>query len=52
MSDKGSQLTASSNVVAFAEKEHPANWGWEVVRAKTADDGTSWEFVEAVCQYS
>ncbi len=29
MSDCGSQLTSSSNVIAFPEKEGPANWDWD-----------------------
>ena len=51
VSDKGSQLTSSHNVVAFADHEAPENWGWSEVEQKTAQDGTSWEFVPAGCQY-
>ena len=51
VSDKGSQLTSSTNVVAFTQKEDPANWGWDKVKSKMVGSGTEWEFVGAGCQY-
>ena len=51
ISDKGSQLTSSHNVVTFSDHKAPKNWGWSEVEQKTAQDGTNWEFVPAGCQY-
>ena len=49
-SDRGSQLTSKGNVVV-TPAEHPANWGWQEVADRTAQEGTVWEFVPAGCQY-
>ena len=49
-SDRGSQLTSKGNVVV-TPAEHPANWGWQEVVDRTAQEGTEWEFVPAGCQY-
>ena len=35
VSDRGTQLTSSTNIVAFSVKEDPANWNWDEVRDKT-----------------
>ena len=51
VSDRGTQLTLSTNVVAFSTKEDPANWDWDEVRSKTVGSDTEWEFVKARCQY-
>ena len=51
VSDKGSQLTAKTNYVAWSEKEDPTHWGWENIEAKTAASGVVWTFVHAGCQW-
>ena len=50
VSDKGSQLTSGTNVIAMA-KEDPANWDWDRISEEGTRAGVEWKFVPAGCQF-
>ena len=51
VSDQGSQLTSSKNIVAISAKEDPSNWDWRRISQESLESGTQWNFVPAGCQY-
>ena len=51
ISDQGSQLTSSKNIVAITAKEDPGNWDWNRISQESLESRTQWRFVPAGCQY-
>ena len=49
-SDKGLQLTSSSNYVTWAEREDPSRWEWNRIQDQ-AGSRTEWRYVPAGCQF-
>ena len=50
-SDRGSQLQAAANLMAWPAGQDPSNWDWEHIACTSARTGTDWSFVPAGCQF-
>ena len=51
VSDCGSQLKSSKDVIAYPDTESPENWDWAGVKSDGAKRGTSWRFVPPGAQF-